>query len=329
MRNFISAIFFIVVLITSISLPGVGQPADSTSNEYYSDHSEMLLIRLYTLTKLNTFTIIREPQSYVLAPNGQTNIGIGFNYKSFGLGVSFGLPKSKGSDEIYGTTSRFDIQGSVYSKNFGGDAFVQGYKGYYNSNPNDFVDWQKEEFPQLPDMQVFTIGLTAFYIQNGENYSFRAANIRNQIQNKSAGSFTYGVFGNYDASTTDNGYIPSELADSTNTSFDLKAFEALSVGVSLGYFYTLVKNRFFVNMGVVPGFGFRRVHLKDLMDASEVENTPAGQVLVRTSMGYEHKSFYLGFTGSVNFRNFKYKEFEFDLGTEQFRFILGKRFLVL
>ena len=43
-------------------------------------------------------------------------------------------------------------------------------------------------------------------------------------------------------------------------------------------------------------------------------------------MGYEFRSFYIGATGSVILRSFKYKDYEVDLGTEQFRFIIGKRF---
>ena len=315
-----------VLLVSSFTCQA--QEVDSVSPNYYEDISQKLLLRLYTLTNLNTFTIVREPDSYVLAPNGQTNLGVGFNYKSIGLGISFGLPKSEGSDERYGKTTRFDIQGSIYSKNFGGDGFIQGYKGYYNANPNDFVDWQSDKFPQIPDMRVFTIGLTAFYIENGDKFSYRAAYVRNQIQKKSAGSFTFGIFANYDASTTENGYIPVEMADSVLATFDLKSFDAISVGASLGYFYTLVKGKFFLNAGVIPGFGFRRIRLQDLRDVTEAENKPAGQVVLRTSMGYEFPGFYLGVQGSVNFRNYRYKDFEFDLGTEQFRFIVGKRFSV-
>lgn len=301
------------------------QAVDSSS--YITDISDRFILRLYTVTSLNTFSIVREPQTYILKPNGQTNLGIGFNYKSVGLGVSFGVPKLKESDEIYGQTDRFDIQGSIYGKKFGGDGFIQSYQGYYNSNPNDFLDWQNEKFPQIRDMRVLAIGITAFLIQNSDQFSYQAAYVRNQIQNKNAGSLTFGVFANYDASTTDKGYISQDFPESIGKQFDLKEFVALSLGVSVGYFYTFTFNKkLFINLGAVPGFGYRHITLKDLNNFELSEERPAGQIMVRTSLGYEHRLFYLGATGSVNFRNFTYKDFEFDLGTEQFRFILGKRF---
>ncbi len=316
-----------ILFFASISGVTFCQNVKQDSTNFYTDISDQFILRLYTLTKLNTFSIIREPESYILAPNGQTNLGIGFNYKSVGLGISFGLPKSDGSDNIYGQTKRYDIQGSIYGKKFGGDGFIQGYKGYYNANPNDFVDWQDEKFPQIPDMQVISVGLTAFLIENSDEFSYRAAYVRNQIQTRNAGSFTVGIFANYDASKTDNGYIPQDLQDSALIQFDLKEFAALSLGLSVGYFYTFTfSSKFFVNIGAVPGFGYRHITLKDLNNSELSEDRPAGQVLIKTSLGYEHKHFYLGATGSVNFRNFTYKDFEFDLGTEQFRFILGKRF---
>ena len=55
------------------------------------------------------------------------------------------------------------------------------YKGYYQSNPGDFTDWKSDKSPQLPDMDVVTVGLNVFYIFNSESCSKKAAFTRNQV----------------------------------------------------------------------------------------------------------------------------------------------------
>ena len=50
--------------------------------------------------------------------------------------------------------------------------------------------------------------------------------------------------------------------------------------------------------------------------------------LIRLAMGYEFKHFYLGATGSTILRSFQYGNYMVDLGTEQFRVMIGKRFNV-
>ena len=54
------------------------------------------------------------------------------------------------------------------------------------------------------------------------------------------------------------------------------------------------------------------------------DNVPIVQVA--EALGYEFKQFYVGATASTILRSFKYKNFNVDLGTEQFRITVGKRF---
>ncbi len=293
------------------------------------DYSDKLLLRVYTVTKLNTLSIQnREADKLlILEPNGNTNLGFGFNYKKFGLGIAFGLPRSEDRDRVYGKTQRFDVQGSMYGKKFGADGFFQAYKGYYNSNPKDFVDWTNDAFPQLNTMRVLSVGLAAFYVFNSDRYSYRAAFVRDEMQKESAGSFLLGIFGNFDESRTDSGFVPEEFPEDLRREIDVKEFQNLAMGISVGYAYNLIiKRRFIFGMALLPGFGYQRVTVKELNDNVKKEDQPAGQLLTRIGLGYEHPSFYLGLTGSVNLRSINLDPYDFNLATTQFRFVLGKRF---
>ena len=301
-------------------------PEDS-SNQYIEDLTQLFNLRVYTLTKLNTLEIISPPERIILRPNGNTNFGIGFNYKRLGLAVAVGRPLSQSSIEKYGLTNRLDMQVSMYGKRIGLDGFIQWYQSYYMANPSDYVNWDKPYYPQENDLQVFSIGASGFYLFNSEKFSYRAAYLRNEIQKRSAGSFSSGIFFYHDMVHSENGFLPSEIADSVQADFDLKDFDAISLGILIGYQHTFViRDNFFINFQVTPGLGYRRFNVRAVGGESSHENNPAWQVLGRTALGYEFKWFYLGVMGSIVWRSYKYKDYEVDLGTEQFRFTIGKRF---
>ena len=300
---------------------------NNSSSIYFTDYSDLLALRIYTNTKWNSLDIIKEDQRLSLVPNSPTSLGIGFNYKDYGLALAIGLPKSESSNTNYGKTKRLDLQMNMYKPKFGFDGFAQFYKGYYNSNPDDFVAWEGEVFPQVPEMRVLSIGLNAFYLFNSEKFSYKAAFVRNQLQLKSAGSFTTGIFGHYDRADTENGFKPKEFPDSIANDFDLKSFNTLAIGVTVGYLYTwVISKHFFINVGVTPGFGNQRIELETLDGEKSVQNAPAAQLAARGAIGYDSKFFYMGMTGMIIWRNFQYKGYDLDLSTEQFKVFIGKRF---
>jgi len=313
--------FFINSAFAQISKEG------SRDTLYIKDYSDLLGLRIYSNTKWNTLDIIKDKQRLTLQPNSPTAIGVGFNYKEYGLAIAFGIPKSEESKTKYGTTKRLDIQINKIGEKVGIDGFAQFYKGYYNINPDDFLDWETDAYPQLPEMKVISVGLNGFYIFNSDQFSFKAAFVRNQVQLKSAGSFTVGLFGRFDMADTESGFIPNELPDSIANQFDLKSFSTLAVGVTAGYLYNwVISKNFFINVGLTPGFGYERIQLETLESDISVENAPAVQLAARAALAYESKHFYAGISGVIIWRNFEYKGYDLDLSTEQFKIFIGKRF---
>lgn len=313
---------FLIFLTTTRAL-------SAQDSAHIIDYSDRLLIRVYTVTKSNSLAIVNEGagKTLKLLPNGNTSLGLGFNYKKFGLGVAFGLPASEQRDRKYGRTRRLDLQGSMYGKKFGVDGFFQKYEGYYNENPQDFIDWNRDLQPRIESMRILSAGATVFYVFNSDTYSYRAAFVRDEIQRRSSGSFLLGLFGNYDEGSTEEGFIPEEFPDSLRTIIDVKEFKNLAAGVSLGYAHNFViDEKFILGIAVLPGFGYQKVVIRELDGTQRSEHQPAGQLLGRIALGYEHRHFFLGLTGSVNVRSIDLNPYDFNLATEQFRIIIGKRF---
>jgi hypothetical protein len=297
-----------------------------TTTVYFKDYSDLLALRIYLLAKLNTLEIYRDNRKAIYQPNGIISIGGSFNFKGIGLGLGIGLPSSQESIRKYGKTRRLDAQVSIFSRKIGGDGYFQLYRGYYMANPEDFIDWEQDYQPQLPGMEIFSIGINAFYIFNNKRFSYGAAFSRVQHQLKSAGSPVAGLFFNYDDVSTESGFIPQEFPDTIGTDLDITSFRYYAVGITAGYMYNIVFSKsFFANLSALPGFGYKQVELTDNDGITGTESVPHGQVGLRAALAYEHRLFYAGFTGATLIRTIKYKDFTIDLSTEHFRFFIGTR----
>ena len=60
--------------------PAEGNVSDS-SEVYFEDLTDLFTLRIYTLTKFNTLEIVNPEGRMIMRPNGNTNLGVGFNYK--------------------------------------------------------------------------------------------------------------------------------------------------------------------------------------------------------------------------------------------------------
>ena len=313
------------LIFSLISIMIYGQEEDSNIISY----SEKLQLRLYSNYRTNIVTILEDENdtNLRLSPNGAVSLGVGFNYKGIGLGIAFNLPKSSKSKKKFGNTESFDLRGGIFRRKFGGTGFIQIYKGYYNTNPNDFIEWNNEAFPQINDMKVISLGLATFYVFNSERYSYRSAFVRDEFQKESAGSFLTGIFAYYDEVTTNNGFIPKEFPDEFRTLVDVKEFENFTIGISAGYAYNfIISDKWIFGVILQPGIGYQQVGIKNLQDQNDSKSQLAFQLQGNAAIGYQHKNFFVGLKGSFYARDIDFGPYNFNLSTEEFRLTLGKRF---
>lgn len=294
------------------------------------DLSDQLSLWLYGINKVYKLDVIslNSGKNLLISPNEQTNIGLGFNYKWMGLGIAFKPPWSKNDDDIYGKTKRFDFQLNIFTRSFGVDFSAQYYKGYYISNPENFMNWDKPDYPLLPNLETLSAELSGYYFFNHKKFSYRAAFVRNEIQKKGAGSFILGSYVRLDLATRPEGFIPEDMPPSLRDTFDLNTYVSSNYGISVGYTYTFVIwKKFFVNLSLVPGFGVKTMTLYT-NDGNKFNPKLglSGRFVSRTAIGYEHKYFYLGLTNITITNNFKAENFEISASTSKFRFFVGKRF---
>lgn len=303
---------------------------DTVENIYYDEFTEKLLVKFTNSLKYTKLDITNKNtlKRLKLAPTGTLDLGLAFNYKWFGIGVSLGLPSGEMSDSTKGKSSRFDMQLSMYSKKFVVDALYQRYKGFHVQNPGDFANWDSTTIlPQLPAMENYSIGASAYYILNHKKLSYRAAYVRNAIQKKSAGSLLVGPFFNVDAASTENGFVPENLPQSVRDTFAIDFFSSTSYGLAVGYTYSVViAKKMFINFSIVPGIGVKdlKTSLNGIPRASK--KGVSARITYRFAMGYEHRWFLLGLTlygtqGAIVIDNY-----EFSPGAGMLKLFVAKRF---
>ena len=305
------------------------ESSDKDTLVYFEDFSHLLNLKLYTLIKSNSVTVRYDEEKLILEPNSPVSLGVGFNYKGLGLALGIGLPQSKKNKEKYGKTTRLDIQLNLNTRMIVGLGYFQMYRGYYNSNPGSFVEWNEPYYPVIKDMRTISMGLSAFYVFNHKRFSSKAAFTGTQIQKRSAGSLALGLYGNYDEAYSPEGFVPKEFADSIATDLDIKSFRYFATGVMFGYMYTWVfAKNFFLHLSGIPGFGYKNVQMDFVESDGGTEQKPDFQIYLRGAIGYESKHFYLGITASTLIRNIEYKDYDLAISTNSFRFFVGKRFNV-
>ncbi|MCC7332337.1 MAG: DUF4421 family protein [Flavobacteriales bacterium] len=338
MKRIIFTIVFQLLFLFGFSSILDSNSIKKDSIVYYKDHSEKLLIKLGITTTTPTLDIVNthNNSTLTLKPVGQTSISAAMEYKWFGIGLGLGLPQSEKDINTKGRTTNLDLQFNIYSKIIGGDAYFQHYKGFHMLNPNSFTQWKSDTMPQLGSMKQYAVGVSAFYITNHKRFSYGASYSRSSTQHKSAGSPLIGFYFNLDAAASDKGFVPFDsLLIAARDSFSIYAYSSTNYGISLGYSYTLLLGKkFFTNITLMPGFGFKNITMKNFtIDSTGVDLSSSfsnrgtsSRVMYRFAFGYEGEKYLFGMTfygsyGAIQIENFQFKP---SLGT--FRFFIARRF---
>ncbi|MBK5721264.1 DUF4421 family protein [Dysgonomonas sp. Marseille-P4677] len=277
---------------------------DST---YIGFYEQPLSVRVYLNDKFTALShqIEKNDDEISYVPNAPFGIGLGFSYKNVSLSGAYGFDFMRNKKK--GKTKSLDFQYHYYGQKFIYDIFFQQYKGLY-SEPED------GKYELYPDIKLIQYGLNSQYVFSGQKFSYSAAFNQNQLQLKSAGSFLLGGAIYYNYASSDGSVVFDDGKQLKNWQF----------GVNGGYAYTwAVNRRFFVSLSASVGVN---VGLETI-DERKTKVRVYPSVFPRFSMGYNHDTWSVGFSGVNNRVYILYtnsSKMAFDTGALQFNVI--KRF---
>lgn len=301
---------------------------------YIEDHTEDITFRLYGSRKYTKYDIMdRKTKTDILyRPNTPFNVGFGANYRFVGLNIGFNLPFINSNDR-YGKTKYLDLQSHVYLRKIVVDFYGQYYKGYYVANPEKVFGkayTAQNPYPQRPDIRNIDFGLNVGYIFNDKRFSYRAPNLQNEYQKKSAGSLIVGGEMFLAGIKGDSSLIPTNMAD---TAFlrDEHYYKTgiYSVAANVGYAYTFVlKEHFFLSLSVTGGLGGNITSL--FLENGDVSRKVGLQFsnTVRASLGYNSSRYFAGihYVGMNTRSGMSIPHTYQTFGTGNFRVSLVRRF---
>ncbi len=299
------------------------------------DMSDKLDIHFYGKKKINNFSFSNSETGDVLSysPNTQLNIGFGFNYKWLGIGIALNFKFINNDDDIYGNTSRLDLQMNAYGKKFVTDFTLGFYSSFYLQNSKDVLMNPKyqTEYYIRPDISSISFGISNLYVFNNKRFSYKAAFVSTAIQKKSAGSLYIGpqliMFG----ISADSSFFPK------NSTFDefptITSFSRISIGALGGYAYNfIIAKQFYISASLGTAFSIgRQAYVVD-DDSYLLRYVPSFDILPRIAFGFSNEKYYGGFSAVTKVSGFDALQETEKLGMvfnySNFRFFFGKRFNV-
>jgi hypothetical protein len=292
---------------------------------YIDDLHGKISFKLYTLNRTNSFSISDVDNKFVTnyEPNVGADLGFGVLFRWLKLGVSFAKLGKNGPESTHGETTRFDLQGHMFTKKVGADLNLQFYNGFYMSNPAAFnKDWKSgDPYPQRSDIRTISIGTSVYYVFNHEKFSLQSVYVQSEWQKKSAGSFFLGSSLNTFAILADSAISPENFSNPTNQSKFFEEARLRSLAPLLGYSYTLVlSEHVFTNLTLSPGLALANTRLKDAVGLLVYNKTNIiPRFGIRFGLGYNGPKFFGGFSAEYN-----YQQFRFNSGEGRFGYTRGQ-----
>lgn len=327
-RSFIFPILIICFSTSSFCQAQNNQPK-------IQDLSDQLYVKLFGVIKSNVLRHydLGTKTNIEYKPNENFNIGIGMGHKWLGFDLALNLGLINDDDAIFGETRRFDLQTSIYLKQFVFDLHYQRYKGYYASTPWRYLEGYEVgdlNFPLRPDIKTFNTALNMLYVFKPERFSYKAAFIYNQRQTKSGGSWLLGGYFNLYNMNADSTIVPESPVLAFDRSVDFRDVDFLSFGIKGGYGHTFtIKSNFFFSLSIDLGFG---PAIKKYNNGANPVNQTETQLSVRggfrTAIGINKEKVFYGISAiSSNSTEVDDTSSHLSRGVSIIKLFYGRRFV--
>lgn len=298
---------------------------------YYND----LIVRIYAADKGHNFELTDQSNdlSIRFQPNDYYKLGVGVNYKWFGLKVGAKLPFTNANESVYGKSSSFGLQSYIVARRFLLDVVAMKSRGYYlrldGKNAGEFVSNDDTVYDLQPSLKSVNFGLNFIYVLNYKRFSYKAAFNQTDMQLKSAGSVILGG----GASSLKVGGNEGLISDEVNSDYfegwnGLNKIQSYAAYAGLGYAYSLVPVRNAIVTAAAMGRIGVRYNQFDLDEnQSKLQTKPGFGTEFRLSGGYHFARVYFGaslvraqFNSDVQFNSL-----QFSNGTSFLELTISKR----
>lgn len=262
--------------------------------------------------------------------NPQSTLGFGFSYSWLSMGLSFTLPSPKDDLLLYGKTNKFDFVSHYTMKRSILDLTLKWYKGFYISNPEEYIpDWRKvDPYPRVPDLETVVISISYAYIFKPEKYSSGAAFTFDKAMRKSGGSWMAGSYISINEVSADSSIIPKSIQQYVDPELDLSKITFSNIGASIGYSHLFtIRKKNFISFTILPGLSYQMISQCSSIDGSISESKElALRSIIKFSVGRNGDKFYWGFASHFESSIVKHNGTELYINSGNGEVFFGYRF---
>ncbi len=328
-------LLFVIIFAFSVSSFGkslTGFLIAKKDSNYIETYFNDLIINLYSVEKTHSLDLsdLSNPYRLQYLPNGHFNMGVGVNFRSFGLSVAAKIPFFQNDEFKKGETKRFGIQSYIYTSKYSVDLLTSFLKGYYlNNSFQHLKSFSKLQEYQRADIESANIGVSVNYIFNNAKFSYKAAFSDTERQKRNAGSFIAGGSVVSYRTKADSAFVPRGIDEKFFLkSRDVSKSGVLAFNVNGGYAYSLVflKNGI-ITLSYILGTGIQD-NKYDKTTQPEVNNWRFSfNQTGRFGIGYRFKRYYAraSLIRSTQYTSLKYNDLRITNGTDFIQLSLGKR----
>ncbi|HEY3372204.1 MAG TPA: DUF4421 family protein [Prolixibacteraceae bacterium] len=332
MRVLLTFSLFLVLNLTAFGKGLTKNLTEKKDSNYIESYYNDLIVRIYSGEKTHSLELddLNNPYRLRYLPNEYFNIGLGVNYRAFGLSLATKIPFLQNNESKYGETKRFGIQSYVYTNKFTVDLLTSFSKGYYLSNSFQHLgSYTREREYQRPDMASSSVGVSLNYIFNNSRFSYKAAFLGTDRQKKNAGSFIAGGSILSYRTKADSAFVPRGIDETFYTkSRDIRKSGVLAFNANGGYAYSLVFLRNgIVTMSYIVGVGTQNNRF-DRTSQSDINNWRFSfNQTGRFAIGFRYRRYAarVGFIRSTQYTSLKYNDLRIANGTDFLQLSLSKR----
>ncbi len=299
--------------------------------KYIADYHKELTLRIFGSRKFSNYGLYDKgfAQNVLYRPNSPFNIGIGMNYRIFGINLGFNFPFIN-KTEVNGKTKFLDLQTHLYGRMLIFDVYLQSYKGFYLPNSAIINNSNDGKVYIRPDLSTLVTGISAQYLFNGKKFSFRGAFLQNELQLRSAGSPILGGTVSNVLIRADSSVIPENIRYQDyfdNLHFRQSNVFNASIFFGYGYTFVLPAHLFFTAAGTLGlGCNYTSMYVRGQSELTGMGTDLNG--IIRFSLGYNSRRYYGGihYVGNYSSSNTPIIYARQQFGSGNFRISIARRF---
>jgi hypothetical protein len=271
--------------------------------------------------------MLERKNKIVFKPNNQYSAGVRIHIFGIGLEVTTSIPFARKNAERYGETDVFDLAFNSVGEKWITEFGHHRYTGFY-LKPSWLALKRKEDvFPQRPDLEVKSTGLSTMYIFNHRRFSEAAPYLFTEHQANSSGSFLMGfTYAKFKISSP-TAIISNEYQGHYETGADARFMDFESISFMPGYSHTFVHKNFFLNLTAQAGPAHYWVNFRPVGGGNHYDIDINLAYAFRVGLGYNGDNFFYGITYNARNSRSEVLETRFSASASTFRILAGLRIM--